>query len=55
MPLNETIQYYEDNGTQPLHVLFLDVSKAFNRVCYSELFNIVLDKKGCPRIVQLLC
>ena len=36
------------------YVLFLDASKAFDRVCYSELFNILLDKKVCPRIVQLL-
>ena len=27
------------------NVLFLDASKAFDRVCYSELFNILLDKK----------
>ena len=53
--LIETILYYDDNRKQPLHVLFLDASKAFNRVCYSELFNILLDKKGCPCIVQLLC
>ena len=37
------------------NVLFLDASKAFDRVCYSESFNILLDKKVCPRIVQLLC
>ena len=53
--LIETIQYYDENGGQPLYVLFLDASKAFDRVCYSELFNILLDKKVCPRIVQLLC
>ena len=28
------------------YVLFLDASKAFDRVCYSELFNILLDKKS---------
>ena len=33
----------------------MDASKAFDRVCYRELFNILLDKKVCPRIVQLLC
>ena len=53
--LIETIQYYDENGKQPLYVLFLDASKAFNRVCYSELFNILLDKKVCSRIVQSLC
>ena len=53
--LIETIQYYDENGRQPLYVLFLDARKAFDRVCYSELFNILLDKKVCLRIVQLLC
>ena len=53
--LIETIPYYDENGRQPLYVLFVDASKAFDRVCYSDLFNILLDKKVCPRIVQLLC
>ena len=53
--LIETIQYYDENGRQSVYVLFLDASKAFDRVCYSELFNILLDKKVCPRIVHLLC
>ena len=52
--LIETIQYYDENGRQSLYVLFLDARKAFDRVCYSELFNILLDKKVCPRIEQLL-
>ena len=38
--LIETIQYYGENGRQPLYVIFLDASNAFDRVCYSELFNI---------------
>ena len=37
------------------YVLFLNASKAFDRVCYRELFNILLDKIVCPSIVQLLC
>ena len=49
--LIETIQYYDENRRQPLYVLFLDERKTFDRVCYSELFNILLDKKVCPRIV----
>ena len=53
--LIETIQCYDVNGRQAVYVLFLDASKAFDRVCYSESFNILLDKKVCPRIVQLLC
>ena len=46
---------YDENGRQAVYVLFLDASKAFDRVCYSELFNILIEKKVCPRIVQLLC
>ena len=45
--LIETIQYYDENGRQPVYyVLFSDARKAFDRVCYSELFNILLDKKS---------
>ena len=33
--------------------LLLDASKAFDRVCYNELFKILLDKKVCPRIVSI--
>ena len=43
--LIEAIQYYDENGRQAVYVLFLDASKAFDRVCYSELLNILLDKK----------
>ena len=53
--LIETIQCYDENRRQAVYVLFLDASKAFDRVCHSESFNILLDKKVCPRIVQLLC
>ena len=53
--LIEIIQYYNENGRQLFYVLFLVASKAFDRVCYGELFNILLDKKVCPQIVQLLC
>ena len=49
--LIETIQYYDQNVRQTVYVLFLDACKALDRVCYSELFNILLDKKVCPRIV----
>ena len=44
--LIETIQYYDNNGRHVVYALFLDASKAFDRVSYSELFNILLDKKS---------
>ena len=44
--LIETIQYYDENGRQPVYVLFLDGRKAFDRVCYSELFKIIARQKS---------
>ena len=38
--LIETIQYYDENGRQQYNVLFLDASKAIDRICYSELFTV---------------
>ena len=38
-----TVQYYDENGRQPVYVLQLDVSKAFDRVSYSRLFNVLLE------------
>ena len=37
-----------------MSVLQLDASKAFDRVCYSMLCNVLLDNNACPRIVRLL-
>ena len=44
-----------ENGRQPVYVSQLDASKAFDRVSYSRLFNVLLDNNVCPYIVRLLC
>ena len=53
--LIETIPYYDENGRQPLYVLFVDASKAFDRVCYSDLF-IARQKSMSPNCtIAMLC
>ena len=49
----ETIQYYQSRGTNVI-ASCLDFSKAFDMVQYSELFNILFDKKICPLVIRLL-
>ena len=51
--LNETISYYMNNDSQ-VYVLFLDASKAFDRINYIKLFNKLIDKKMCPITFRLL-
>ena len=53
--LVETVQYYDENGRQPVYVLQLDASKALDKVSYNRLFNVLLDKNVCPYIERLLC
>ena len=49
----ETIQYYRSNGSN-VFMLSLDASKAFDRVMYTKLFQILLDKSICPLIIRFL-
>ena len=49
----ETIQYYRSRGSN-VYALLLDASKAFDRVKYSKLFEVMLERKICPLIVRLL-
>ena len=51
--LNETISYYTNNSSQ-VYALFLDASKAFDRLNYIKLFKKLLDKNMCPITVRLL-
>ena len=49
----ETIQYYV-NGGSTVYVMLLDASKAFDRVNYVTLFNILLRRGLCPIVCRLL-
>ena len=52
--VNETVQYYTENGGKPVYVLLLDASKAFDKVAFNVLFNKFRDRSMCPRITKLL-
>ena len=51
--VNETIQYYIENGGQAVYLLLLDSSKVFDKVSYEKLFELLLARNGCPKIVKL--
>ena len=42
--VNETVQYYTENGAKPVYVLLLDASKAFDKVAFNVLFNELCDR-----------
>ena len=44
--VNETIQYYIENGGQAVYLLLLDASKAFDKVSYDKLFELLLARKN---------
>ena len=52
--VNETIQYYTKNRGSPVYLLLLDATKAYDKVSFKVLFDVLLDKNVCPRIVNLL-
>ena len=43
----ETIQYFTQMRS-PVYVLFIDASKAFDRLSHIELFNILSKRNMCP-------
>ena len=51
--VNQTIQYYSSNGSNA-YTLFLDASKAFDRVKHDLLFQRLLDIGVCPLYVRII-
>ena len=50
----ETVQYYTENGAKRVYVLFLNASKAFDKVAFNVIVNKLQDRVVCPRIIKLL-
>ena len=51
--MQETISYYNANGSN-VYALMLDASKAFDRVKFSKLFRILLNRQMSPLVLRLL-
>ena len=51
--VQETISYFVSNNTN-VYGLLLDATKAFDRINFVKLFNILLSRKICPLICRLL-
>ena len=51
--VKETVSYFVSKGTN-VYGLLLDASKAFDRVNYIKLFNILLSRNICPLVCRLL-
>ena len=51
--LSEVVNYYTSRNSE-VHLLFLDASKAFDRVNFYKLFNILLDRGMCPLIIRFM-
>ena len=49
----ETIHHFNEKGSKVLAV-FLDASKAFDKVEHAKLFSVLLNKNICPLIVRYL-
>ena len=51
--LNQVIQYYNSNQSN-VFCLFLDASKAFDRVRHDKLFECLRKKNVCPLIIRII-
>jgi hypothetical protein len=53
MILKETISYYVAHNSQ-VNCVFLDATKAFDRVAYHKLFEILLERNVPPQFLRLM-
>ena len=51
--LKETVNLFTKQGS-PVYACFLDASKAFDRVCHSKLFDILVDRGVPTNYIKLL-
>jgi exonuclease III len=51
--LNEVIEYYNSRNT-PVYTTLLDASRAFDRVHFIKLFNLLLFRGMCPALIKFL-
>ena len=51
--LNQVIQYYQNGGSN-VFCLFLDASKAFDRVRHDKLFECLREKNICPLLNRII-
>ena len=51
--VQETVSYYVHKGSN-VYGLMLDASKAFDRLNYCKLFDILMKRGVCPTICRLL-
>ena len=49
----ETIQYYKSHGSD-VYMLSLDASKAFDKVKYTKLFKLLIERSVCPLLIRFL-
>lgn len=51
--VNEVVQHYVNSGST-VYACLLDASKAFDRIAYCTLFDVLLTKGICPVIIRFL-